>query len=83
MMLVYSRAIVLLGAARAALFASLVPVLAILIGVPLTGEVPDTVQWAGLTLVTAGLSWPPMFCGGAEHVKTDPGGAVPDHRHPL
>lgn len=42
-------------AAGTKVFPSLVPVLAILIGVPLTGEVPDTVQWAGLTLVTAGL----------------------------
>jgi drug/metabolite transporter (DMT)-like permease len=54
-MLAYSRAVMLLGAARAPLLPSLVPVLAILIGVPLTGEVPDTVQWAGLTLVTAGF----------------------------
>ena len=54
-MLAYSRAVMLLGAARAALFPSLVPVLAILIGVPLTGEVPDPVQFAGLALVMAGL----------------------------
>jgi drug/metabolite transporter (DMT)-like permease len=55
LMLAYSRAVMLLGAVRAALFPSLVPVLAILIGAPVTGEVPDTVQWTGLTLVTAGL----------------------------
>jgi drug/metabolite transporter (DMT)-like permease len=55
LMMAYSRAVMLLGASRAALFPSLVPVLAILIGVPLTGEAPDPLQFAGLALVTAGL----------------------------
>lgn len=55
LMLTYSRTVMLLGAARAALFPSLIPALAILIGVPLIGEVPDTVQLAELTLVTIGL----------------------------
>jgi drug/metabolite transporter (DMT)-like permease len=54
-MLAYSHAVTLFGAVRAALFPSLVPVLAILIGLPLTGEMPDTVQLARLTLVAAGL----------------------------
>jgi drug/metabolite transporter (DMT)-like permease len=51
LMIAYSRAVTLLGSARAALFPSLVPVL----GVPLTGEVSDLIQFAGLALVTAGL----------------------------
>jgi uncharacterized protein YciI len=48
-------AVVLLVVSQAALFPSRVPVLAITIGAPPTGEMPDKAQWAGLALVTAGL----------------------------
>jgi drug/metabolite transporter (DMT)-like permease len=51
----FGRAVELLGAARAAAFPALVPVVAILAGVPLTGELPYIVQAAGLLTVSLGL----------------------------
>ncbi len=51
----FAKAIQLLGAARASLFPALVPAVAILVGIPITGELPTTWQWAGLVIVTVGL----------------------------
>lgn len=51
----FARAVVLLGPLRAALFPALVPGLAVLAGVPVAGEWPEPVQWAGLAVVMAGL----------------------------
>jgi drug/metabolite transporter (DMT)-like permease len=51
----FSRAVVLLGPVRAALFPALVPGFAVLAGVPVAGEWPDGVQWLGLAVVLAGL----------------------------
>ena len=51
----YSRAVQLLGPGRAAVFPALVPAAAILLGVPVAGEWPNTLQLTGLALVTAGL----------------------------
>jgi drug/metabolite transporter (DMT)-like permease len=53
--LAFTRAVVLLGAARAAVFPALVPAFAILLGIPLTGEWPSALQWLGLGLVSIGL----------------------------
>ncbi len=52
----YGRAAAALGAARAAIFAALVPVMAVIAGVPITGEWPVGLQWPGLAIVLAGLS---------------------------
>ncbi len=54
-LIAFTKAVVLLGAARASLFPTLVPAIAILIGIPITGEIPDNFQWAGLCIVTTGL----------------------------
>jgi drug/metabolite transporter (DMT)-like permease len=51
----FSRAVALLGPVRAALFPALVPVLAVLAGIPVAGEWPDAWQTAGLAVVMAGL----------------------------
>jgi drug/metabolite transporter (DMT)-like permease len=51
----FGRAVELLGAPRAAAFPALVPVVATLTGVPVTGEAPGTWQVLGLLIVTAGL----------------------------
>lgn len=51
----YTRTVQLLGAARAAIFPALVPAVAILIGIPVTGEVPTSLQVIGLAVVTLGL----------------------------
>lgn len=51
----FGRAVELLGAPRAAAFPAMVPAVAIVIGVPLTGEWPTALQIAGLMTVTLGL----------------------------
>lgn len=51
----FGRAVALLGPARAAMFPAMVPALAVLAGIPVTGEWPEPVQWLGLLTVAAGL----------------------------
>lgn len=51
----FSRAVALLGAARGAAFAALVPVLATAIGVPLLGEYPSPEETAAVGLVALGV----------------------------
>ena len=51
----FSKAAQLIGAARAAVFPALVPAVAIVLGVPVAGEVPTALQLAGLAVVSAGL----------------------------
>lgn len=51
----YSHSILVLGVARAVLFPASVPAITILIGLLVIGEVPSTVQVAGLALVSSGL----------------------------
>ena len=49
------EAVRVLGVSRAVLFPAMVPAVSILIGIPIVGEIPGTLQIAGLALVTAGL----------------------------
>ena len=56
-LLFYSRAVALLGAARGAVFAALVPGTAVLLAYPLLGEAPSTREIFGLGLVTLGMVW--------------------------
>ncbi len=51
----YTRAAGLLAPARAAIFPALVPAAAMIIGIPVTGEVPTALQPGGLGLVSSGL----------------------------
>ncbi|EOX6785745.1 DMT family transporter [Pseudomonas aeruginosa] len=51
----FAQAVHRLGAGRAALFPALAPAVAILLGIPLVGELPAAGQWLGLAIVTAGL----------------------------
>lgn len=44
-----------LGAARASLFPALVPAAALIVGVPVTGEMPVAVEWTGGAVATLGL----------------------------
>jgi drug/metabolite transporter (DMT)-like permease len=53
--LAYSRAAVLLGPGRAAFFGAMVPGAASLLAIPVLGEIPTTLQVAGLLAVVAGL----------------------------
>ena len=54
-LIAYTKAIAILGVSRAVLFPAIVPAIAILIGIPLVGEIPDAAQLAGLALVSLGL----------------------------
>jgi drug/metabolite transporter (DMT)-like permease len=51
----FARAVFLLGAARAAVFTSLVPAFTLLIGFAFLGEIPSWMQLAGLAVVLIGF----------------------------
>lgn len=51
----YGRTIEQLGPSRAALFPAMVPVATLIVGVPVTGEVPSGAEWLGGALATLGL----------------------------
>jgi drug/metabolite transporter (DMT)-like permease len=51
----FTRVVRLLGPGKAALFPALVPAVAVLIGIPVTGEIPGPWQVLGIVLATAGL----------------------------
>lgn len=53
--LAFSRAVALLGSARAAFFGALVPGAASLLAIPVLGEVPSALQWLGVVAVVCGL----------------------------
>src|SRR5205807_7565193 len=51
----FTRAVVLLGAGRGAVFPSLVPGFTLLVGVLILGEVPSAAQFAGFIIVLIGF----------------------------
>jgi drug/metabolite transporter (DMT)-like permease len=51
----YTKTIELIGASRAALFASFVPGFAVVIAYPVLGETPSLLELVGLALVTIGM----------------------------
>ena len=63
-LIVFGRAIQILGAGRATLFPALVPGAAVLLGIPVVGEWPTALQAGGLAVVTAGLVF--SLSGGAK-----------------
>jgi len=54
-LLLYGRALVLLGAARGAAFASVVPALSALIAIPSLGEWPSASDWLAIVLICTGV----------------------------
>jgi drug/metabolite transporter (DMT)-like permease len=54
-MYLFARSVALLGAGRAAIFFSLIPLFALLLGWLALGEVPSTVQLIGLVIVLLGF----------------------------
>lgn len=54
-LIAYARAVNILGASLGASFASLVPVLAMLLAIPLLGEVPGTSDVIGIAIITVGV----------------------------
>jgi drug/metabolite transporter (DMT)-like permease len=51
----YGRAIVILGASGGAAFGALVPALSALFAIPLLGELPGKTDWLGIILISAGV----------------------------
>jgi drug/metabolite transporter (DMT)-like permease len=54
-LLFYTRAVAILGAARGAVFAALVPAFSLLVAIPLLHETPTALQLAGVAIVTVGM----------------------------
>lgn len=54
-LLLYTRAIRVLGASAASLLMPLIPVLGVTLAIPVLGEVPVLVQWAGIVAVSGGM----------------------------
>lgn len=54
-LLCYTRAVALLGASRGAIFAALVPAVALVLAYPVLGEVPNNVELVGVAVVVLGM----------------------------
>ena len=51
----YGRAVAMLGASAGAAFGALVPALSALFAIPLLGEWPDRIDWLGIALISGGV----------------------------
>lgn len=54
-LVLYGRAIAILGASGASAFGALVPALSALFAIPMLGEWPNQTDWAGIVLISAGV----------------------------
>jgi drug/metabolite transporter (DMT)-like permease len=54
-LLLYGRAVAILGASGGAAFGALVPALSALLAIPLLDEWPNETDWAGIVLISAGV----------------------------
>jgi drug/metabolite transporter (DMT)-like permease len=54
-LLLYGRAISILGASSGAAFAALCPAMTSLLGIPILGERPSIVEWSAIGLISAGV----------------------------
>ncbi len=52
---IYSRAIALIGPSLSSLFSAFIPALVIVMAIPLLGEMPAPLEWAGMALATCGM----------------------------
>jgi len=53
--IVYSRAIALIGSNLSSLFSAFIPALVILMAIPMLGETPAPLEWVGMGLATCGM----------------------------
>jgi drug/metabolite transporter (DMT)-like permease len=53
-LVLYGRAVVILGASGGSAFGALVPALSALLAIPLLGEWPNRTDWVGIVLISAG-----------------------------
>jgi drug/metabolite transporter (DMT)-like permease len=54
-LLLYGRAVSILGASSGAAFAALCPAMTALLGIPILGEWPGMIDWAAISLISAGV----------------------------
>ena len=54
-LLLYGRAVSLLGASSGAAFAALCPAMTALLAIPVLGEWPRAVDWAAITAISVGV----------------------------
>ncbi len=54
-LVLYGRAVAILGASGGAAFGALVPALSALLAIPLVGEWPSETDWLGIALISAGV----------------------------
>ncbi len=87
-LVLYGRAIAVLGASGAAAFGALVPALSALFAIPVLGEWPNEPDWAGIVLISTGVylasggplpSWKQRECQRYRPKACDHG---PRSRHP-
>lgn len=52
----YGKAVEILGAGSAALFPAMVPAATLIVGIPITGELPGPLEWLGAAMATTGLA---------------------------
>ena len=54
-LLLFTRAVVILGASAASAFLPLVPLIATVAAIPLLGEMPNALEWSGIALAASGI----------------------------
>jgi drug/metabolite transporter (DMT)-like permease len=54
-LMLYGRAVSILGASSGAAFAALCPAMTALLGIPILGEWPKPIDWIAITLISAGV----------------------------
>src|SRR5579863_609329 len=69
-LLPYGRMVSILGATSGAAFLALTPAMTALMGVPILGELPSTIDWLEIALISVG-------------VYVVSGGPIPQRRAPL
>jgi drug/metabolite transporter (DMT)-like permease len=65
-MVLYGRAIAILGASGGAAFLALVPALSAVFAIPLLGEWPRSTDWFGIALISIGVF---LASGGPLHIE--------------
>ena len=73
-LVLYGRAVLILGASGGSAFGALVPALSALLAIPLLGEWPTASGWGGIILISAGVY---LASGGPLPVLTHPGRTLP------
>jgi drug/metabolite transporter (DMT)-like permease len=54
-LLLYGRAVAILGASSGAAFAALCPAMTAVFGIPILGEWPKPIDWMAISLISAGV----------------------------